>query len=821
MGPHTGASSLGQPGLHHDTLGPANTAGCQERVGDELFHASVPQSCYLSPRVGQAAATVTNARRNSRRSLRPNGTHAAETSCRANLLNNVGALVFNVVLPSHKGLAHGVAAQQVGETKLKAPMHNNMALLSQPLTEPGIASICRDTFADMCTQRYETQCSTALFRRQRDQDFRQESRQQAIAWRKSCKERERREHEKLRRQTLKEEQAREKEVVDEEVQKEERDQRWKHVFDRVQDRTEKAKSMIEADQTVDKMSRADHRVAKWRQEQLLKKRAEKREEQIRMRKENFENLPLHKRRLFEDVFKLYDADQSGQLKASELHECLLEIGFRGVDQQERNALVRICEQTSKDNSADADVDIYHFASGVVPAACRALQKLRRASLVDQLSMIDTAEDGSLDLEQLTDVVKDIWPVEANTDAADSMQAKLMEELRSILHIYVYEETDFVQLCQALGKIFEEVQWNNFVIQQKIRERRCLDDATFREFRQEIVHLDRVFERIDVDHSGELDRKECLRLVKEMGLIPRKATEKREVEVLVEAYGNGIDFSMFLKIVEQIRNKLELHTRQVLRSVNPAWALDEANSAVVTVDSSQLGKLMIDATGISLRSRKERRVVSRVIREANADGDDLYTIEEVARICRQAQELIRKVKTQEELDVARENSMTEPELNQARYAFEMLDKDESGSLDMTEVQKAIGMLHKGREKALTENQEKFALAFTQLDDDNSGSLEFPEFLKLMKHFQDREGVFAHDSQHLTTLSTLSRSALIQVLHIYDPNKDGSMLKMDELLEMVSGLLGIEPNASLQAVSNVTKMMDLIAFASRKRKSIDWA
>jgi len=797
----TGALLGAPPGVQQDAPAPANSAGCQMLVGDMLFHASGPQSCYLSPRVGLDKGAMSP-----RRSPSPNLAAGVNSSV------NAGALIVS----PQKGPGYNAALQQVDARlppihKVPRPVYDTMAFLYQPPTEPSIAAICRDTFTDMCTQRYETQASVALWRRKQDIEMRQRSRQQAAAWRKACEERERRDTEKLRLQKLKEEQARRREEEEEEARREERKQRWKHVWERVQEKNKVEKPLVEAIMKTAKYSRADHRVQMWRRVQLLKKKAQKKERQIVMRKQNFENLPLHKRKMFEDVFNLYDADHSGRLQASELHECLLELGFRGVDQRERNAVEDLCEQTVKENF-QADVDIAQFAAEVVPSVCRALQKLRRSALVDQLTLIDTTEDGRLDFDQLMEVVKDLWPVEVNTDPSNEVQAALTEEMRSHLLCYVREEVDYVQLCQKLGSIFEEVIWNNFTIQQQIRERRGnVDEDTFREFRKEMVHLDRLFERIDIDHSGQLDKNECLRLFKDLGLMPKKTKEKTEVLTLVEAHGNEVDFGRFLKIVRQTRKMVEERTVKVLQRVNPAWAEDENAS----VNSAQLSTIMSGAIGISLRSRKEQRVVSRVIREADADGDDLYTLHEVAKICCQAQELIRKVKTQEELDVARENGFTEAEMNQVRWAFETLDADESGSLDMREVKKAIYMLQADAMESLSED--KFEVAFKRLDDDHSGSLEFPEFLRLLRLLQDREGVFSGDSRNLTTLSALSRTALLQVLSVFGVDKEASSFGQPELVQRVSRILEIDPSAKLQAASNVTTMQDLLALAVRKHNA----
>jgi len=153
----------------------------------------------------------------------------------------------------------------------------------------------------------------------------------------------------------------------------------------------------------------------------------------------------------------------------------------------------------------------------------------------------------------------------------------------------------------------------------------------------------------------------------------------------------------------------------------------------TVTPSFLSKNLLQEIKITPRSRKEQRAVSRVIREADIDGDDSYNLAEVMQICCKAEEILRQMRLQEEADTARGIGLSDAELNQARWAFDELDDDGSGAMDRGETKKAIALLSGNNPFPFTNKQ--FAIAFDRLDADRSGCLELPEFLRLIALMRD--------------------------------------------------------------------------------------
>lgn len=452
----------------------------------------------------------------------------------------------------------------------------------------------------------------------------------------------------------------------------------------------------------------------------------------------FEGLNVYKKRSFEEVFSLYDSDGSGSLQAPELCECLLEMGFRGHDAEERAAVVGICESTVAHNlqagwGDGGAVGLHELAADVVPAVSRALNKIRKASFLESLSSVEWTDEGFMDFEQVLDNVKELWPFEGSNDSDDTnaVQANLIEDLNTATKQFTEEKINLDDYIREVTRIVEDVNWNLFKLQQAVKRQHQITPALFRQFRTEITQLDRIFKSVDIDQSGKLDKEECTRLFKEIGLVPRSLREKEEMMQLLNDSMRGlqgIKFQAFLNLITKSRHMLENRLVNKLKHVYPPWSKDQD----ATITCSFLNNNLFKEVNIMPRSRNELRAVGRVIRDANMDGDDMYSLKEVVQICRKSQEYMRQMRLQEEMVAARGLGFSEAELNQARWAFEQLDDDGSGSLDKTETRKAMGLLGGNREQI---SNKRFAIAFEKLDGDRSGSLELPEFLRMIHFMKD--------------------------------------------------------------------------------------
>lgn len=599
--------------------------------------------------------------------------------------------------------------------------------------DPNFASICRETFEKMWAPQEQWDTAVSERRRQRDLEKRRKDRAKAAAWRRAVDERDKQEHEEI--QARKEEQERAKLRAEElELHRMNmRRHRWVLVQQRLNEEGRDKKEPGERDAQIDGK----------RKETILAKKMVENEKRREERKHLFEALPVQRRQMFQEVFSHYDADNSGSLQAEELCNCLLDLGFRGYDPEERHALVRICENAVHLNlqaadSPDGSVDLHQLATEVIPGVSRQLNKLRKKGFLQQLSSFDGHEDEAPDVEFILSVVKELWPFEHDADDDDKTQVRLLKELREAAQESVDDQSNISRFLQEVGRLSEEIIYNVFDLQQKLKVELQLTPDQFREFRSEIIHLDRIFKAVDMDCSGHLDQDECTRLFKEIGLIPKNAKDREVIMHLLSDDMRGlddVDFPRFLDTVADCRKATEKRLLEILKILHPPFATDE-DASIPRTDLD----LLVKSAGLAPRSRKELRAMNRVVREADIDSDGRYTLDEVLHICRRSQEKIREMRLKEEMAAARGIGFSEVELNEARFAFEQLDDDCSGSLSKQETRNALDLLD------VKISNKNFAIAFERLDEDRSGSLELPEFMRLLHFIKDIDTFINDEETH---------------------------------------------------------------------------
>jgi Ca2+-binding EF-hand superfamily protein len=559
---------------------------------------------------------------------------------------------------------------------------------------------------------------TAERRKREDIATRRKGRRRAAAWRRACEQRDKQEFEELRllREAKERAKLQEQQVLASKAEM--RDTRWRMVMNRLNEDTDLGVSRRSADN--------DKRIESLREAKVLQKRKDRKNLRHEGHKAFFDSMPLDRRKLLAEVFFLYDTDGSGSLQAKELGECLREMGFRGYDTEERHAVANICEESVAGNKIGDDegtVDMYELAAEVIPDVCKHLNRLRKGTFQETLSSIDLEPDGTYNFDQVIDAVRELWPFEFNADEiASHHDDDFGLQLEGAVKKFISEQIGIGEFFHVLGRIAEDIHWFNFARQMGMKAEHGLDDETFRDFRNDLFHLENTFRAVDVDQSGLLDREETTRLMKQIGLIPKYASD--EMSRVFGGDDVNVTFRNFLSLIRKSRSVLEGRLYRKLKAIYPPWMADELS----TVTPKFLNETLLRELNSAPRSRKELRAVSRVIREADQDGDDAYTLDECMHICRKTEETLRQMRLQDESDTARAVGFSENELNEARWAFDELDADHSGALDKVETKKAVSLLGGGDSDKFTNKQ--FAIAFDRLDADRSGNLELPEFLRLL-------------------------------------------------------------------------------------------
>jgi len=207
----------------------------------------------------------------------------------------------------------------------------------------------------------------------------------------------------------------------------------------------------------------------------------------------------------------------------------------------------------------------------------------------------------------------------------------------------------------------------------------------------------------------------------------------------------------------------------------------------------------------------KKLLSRALEEvlaASPHDVEILTLEQVKRVLQRAREGAQREQYRQEVQAALDNGFMEAELEELREVFQMLDADNSGSIDADEAWSTIKNL------GFRLNKARFTAAYAKVDDDKSGSLEFCEYLKLLKLIRDGEECFAANRQ-ITTLNKLLRSELLKVVAIFDEGFDVTKAESftdPDLLAKVCKGFNVDPDTPVNKRMRLKTFQDLCAAAT---------
>jgi len=622
-------------------------------------------------------------------------------------------------------------------------------------------------------QAEELAAELAHHRHNKDASERIKCRKKAAAWQKAHDRREREwivKHQQLQRLA---EQARRASDIQEASN---HGVRTNAAFDRIMERQKVANSCEDAEDSPkvldtgvrpqQQMTQLDHKINMMRKAEKLRKRAERRARKREDRKLSFLKLPEEERQHFESIFARFDKQGRGVLELSELRDALWEYGLRGVDFEERRISHRICEAAAAahqksimadkeeeecDMSENLVCDMYEFTMEVVPAVRQHFMKLREETMLQHFNTRDSTGQGKIKVEQVLEVARTFSHADIDKRALD--QAR--DDLRHANLADIGGDNsllDFRQFALLVSRLAERNQRSTCLEKRRIQRERSLDEKTWNEFRNELIPLNRIFTRVDSDMSGYLDTRECLQLFKELGMVPKSAEDRLQITKLIEKH-EEVSFSHFLRLVHDARHILELRGEQQLQKAFSKYADSNDASVIPTAGVSRV----LEENGVSPKTSKEQDVVRLVIHEADPDGAGFFDLATVARIRQRAKEQLHQIHLQAEDEIAQQCGFSKAEVGEFRWAFEELDDDGSGLLELQELKGALAMLGKS---SISDDQ--FEQAMEILDEDGSGALEFTEFLSLMKMLRDEEGIFSVEQTQLSSMDKINRKGLLMIL-----------------------------------------------------------
>eukprot|EP00927_Polykrikos_kofoidii_P062888 TRINITY_DN57691_c0_g1_i1.p1 TRINITY_DN57691_c0_g1~~TRINITY_DN57691_c0_g1_i1.p1 ORF type:complete len:1041 (+),score=168.26 TRINITY_DN57691_c0_g1_i1:71-3193(+) len=537
----------------------------------------------------------------------------------------------------------------------------------------------------------------------------------------------------------------------------------------------------------------------------------------------FSRLPGEERQIVETVYQRHQAD--GVLSPDKVRTALHDLGVCGLDGEERRIIAAII------NSQRSASDVARFTAEIVMPCRRLLAKRRVESLQQNILLCSRDVDGHLLLPHLLSAAQLLLPWELlDDDDDDDETAKFLRgEVERECRSFVATEKGHQQFVERLMGLGEEMLRHQMESVRKVQSTHGLSDEQVQEHRNDLIALQRCFDKVDIDDSGFLDREEVKQLMVEYEIMPQKTSDIREHEALIASI-DRVNFADFLVLVDRIREmqreqvswveledfvlQTKLHdgnaeTREVsiigLRKLLQDIGL--INPSVSTATSSQCSKSMRNHELIRTASARRNDHLAIVLQLADPDGREMFTLDVVETICQRLEEL-RKFEGLLALErLIRRCGFSHFELKHIRLSFALNDHNNEGTLNKKQVQstlKSLGMK--------LEPEFLFHAAFKMLDEDGSGFLEFPEFLKLMKMVRDEEGVFQDLDTAVTTIEMMTRIDLVRVLDIFGLVwEEVDALSHQELVETVSELMDIGQGVALGAVMNIDSVNDLLESA----------
>eukprot|EP00929_Paragymnodinium_shiwhaense_P050364 TRINITY_DN2534_c2_g1_i2.p1 TRINITY_DN2534_c2_g1~~TRINITY_DN2534_c2_g1_i2.p1 ORF type:complete len:1009 (-),score=206.22 TRINITY_DN2534_c2_g1_i2:56-3082(-) len=429
-------------------------------------------------------------------------------------------------------------------------------------------------------------------------------------------------------------------------------------------------------------------------------------------------------------------DEDGRPPSASLHpraecdvavllEALADFGLQARTRPEKIALQEVVA---------AKVQEGHISFGDF---CRIVEEARARLRAARSSMVLFAwrrsgalEAGGLRAEQLTALLKELQLFDEADASMASIAAQMIDELPFEDALVGFHEVE-----RMVSNLRERSVAKQRGQERELKQRFELDDSTFSALRCQLLKLHASFEALDADESGTLDASEVSSLIFELGCLSRRPpsayceaglcrTSKDIVAEVLGSQGDEINFPAFLRIVEQLRTQDRKMWEADVQTLFARYDADRSGS----LDLKETFGLLADL-GVQPRTPQEQESIAELLEECDADGSGQLEPEELLHMVQQIGERWTHMQRKQENDIGRSLGFQPRQLNALRHAFEELDSDGSGLLDLSEAEKAMELSGWRVPRA------HLLKIIEELDEDETCVLNFPLFLKFMRRAEE--------------------------------------------------------------------------------------
>jgi len=520
-----------------------------------------------------------------------------------------------------------------------------------------------------------------------------------------------------------------------------------------------------------------------------------------MKRRQFNALGKPEADALQHAFEHFDNDGTNCLNKAEVSEALREMGLRGTNTAEKREIMKICTSLAAGAGDEGDkdsiaIDFLTFALDIVPQVRERLSELHGNDLLRQFFQFDREGSGKLRVEQCIEITR-------NMGLDQRLMRSISEETASPDGFMEFDE--FQKMVAQGREQLERVVRDR---ERHIKATTGISDATFQQFRPDIVNLYDLFIRYDKDNSHLLDHDELVQLLVEFGLLSKTAGSRKELDIIMKAAeieaSAKFNFNEFLALTNQLRALRQARKRESQLQCFERY--DRDKSGTLTIE--EISCLLCDL-GCIPRTRKEQEELAATIEVVDADGSGFIDFEEFQILSQRIDERLKSLRFEEEVEYALTLGFTEMQLRDFRWVFNSLDADGSGYLDAHEIRNCLTMMRKHV------SHDAFEAAFTALDGDGNGELDFLEFLDFMKLLRDGEGLFSENTQNLPTKARFcDQRVLRRVLEYFGITKAYvNSLSLDELVALFCSSFKISTDDSIHEKLHVNTVGELFELTKR--------
>jgi len=499
-------------------------------------------------------------------------------------------------------------------------------------------------------------------------------------------------------------------------------------------------------------------------------------------------------KMLQEVFARYDRDADGFIEEIEFFWCLTWMGFP-LDQELTHELVL---KADKDESGTLD-----------PQEFYALMRMHREQEVEQLSRafgnqdlnmsgtisgfegiervfghlgysaispgvvqdarerLDLADKTELLFEDLYVLLVDIRQHEsflaselADVEATfDSFDKERQGMLGGIALLCAFKWLGYPLRFEHIEDVREEfdVKGNGLLNREEFKK-------LTRHYRQEAVKDMRdAFTNGDANQKGYLELSELKIVLSSLDVVPLSAELGEALSDLKEEIGEKLDhcsFWQFVRLVDRIRgsarDRLRRHhgfdDEEVQRFRMQFNGFDADRSGIL--HDRQLSNL-IEELYPDVRSNRETHKKAKTLLETgDSDGDGMINFDDFLRMMRVVEEEALRDALATELRTIAACGYSKSEVKEFRKVFRMVDRDATGDVSFSELERMLSKLMPLGTKAT----QSLMSQLMSLDTDKDRSLDFPEFLRMMRKLQDEN--WNQINQHAAEVAEEEEEAAVE-------------------------------------------------------------